>query len=1237
MEMVAVIRTIVCLVSLLLVFSSGAHAQEDALLFYLSGDGDGNGFTADYANGQGIPSYLSDYTIIEDGAVGNAFSAPHTESKLMSYLAPGNIYAERGTIAFFWRARDPLTELPFKLFYVSFCEHSSLDMTWLRIDYNGENGFNGLVTDLNMGRARASYTPSSAPAPDQWSHIAFSWDENYGVRLHVDGKLVAEDRKKMTLNAGLGLFQPHGRFSTPGTVTSNCGLVRGGDMDEIHIYGVMLSDREIQTLASGTSAVKAAPLVRSVSDPTYRDEWYFRYGFDTAMPPYLDGTVHSVRKVEVLEARDQKKWSWRANNGLRESTWPDAYNRSRIPGRMDYFVEPDWYCYSTSGKELNMSIPDEPWNHIEMTGAAYGEAIYQPFDSEHQIFREESLFRRPQGRERTFHHFQDTYTGGRIRYVNDVIETAIGEFNVYNVQHTVEPKGVTTMSYSIDTSADITRYPCVEPLATYVSRRYPPDERRMAVALPDRAPRSQAVERDTDGLPVLHVFIPCEFADEVTTEVGAYGGFMYTWDNMYGGLDGIAIDIPALDLEPVRDGLIPLSIQIKDPLWPNRFMMDFSFSVRPGEPKTLWFDLRDRVLPKESFYLVIAGGSPDFTADAFDGTDIRLVFKERADAIPEHEADRFAQVRDHYAANLSETFPRRRKLEYYERFRRDMDSIFSVNPDNEVARYYWTRYHRYQNTPTFTQPEAPAGVPLWAYRQIHILKEWRYFLNWWIDNRQIENGELGGGLSDDGDFTNCFPALALMSVDTEKITRSLSLLMDSYYTNGMFHNGLNSIMTDALHTSEEGTNVQSELMRLKYGDPKTMERMLESAARYPELVRVNDAGHRHFVTRMFSSTLIVEDPAYSWTSSMSYSILYPGITLVEYNGLPLTKQLLFDVGDGYLAHLKTDENGNQVIPREINFITDEGRYDSRSTFAPLFVVLNHWDKDGPYLDHLGGASSNAGASRTIDKQSLAASYGRTIKANEQAMYLGTEGFPWDDGPYISYGGIDSHRLGGPPVNRGHQFERHIVSWDFDKPDDAETLAILMPRPSATDFRVIACNIGRDTVSGTMTGWQVEPGTWDMTVGIDTNGDDVADTGITKSRVDFERSVATDVEFAPGVTTIIDMKLRKKGTAYWKRYDLGIGAYDITVSGSTVTATVHSLGSVASKASTIALVDADGGVIASAPIPALDAPVDFRPRTTDVRLTIPSGVDIQECSVCIDPDMDGLEITRLNNRVGLSTK
>src|SRR4030095_6290802 len=84
--------------------SSFAATPEPGLLFYLSGD---HGFTPDYAaGGDPAPNFLRDVKVISDGAKGPGFECANTQ--LMSYWAPGNIYAERGTLRFAWRSRDPV-------------------------------------------------------------------------------------------------------------------------------------------------------------------------------------------------------------------------------------------------------------------------------------------------------------------------------------------------------------------------------------------------------------------------------------------------------------------------------------------------------------------------------------------------------------------------------------------------------------------------------------------------------------------------------------------------------------------------------------------------------------------------------------------------------------------------------------------------------------------------------------------------------------------------------------------------------------------------------------------------------------------------------------------------------------------------------------------------------------------------------------------------------------------------
>src|SRR5215467_8769104 len=209
-----------------------ADAPERGLLFYLSGEHE---FVADYAaGGDPQPNFLRDVKIISDGARGRGFECANTQ--LMAYKAPGNIYAERGTLSFSWRSRYPVGPTAFPIFRVGYADHSSWDMVWLRVDYNGQGGFDAFVTDINLARIRVSYRLQHFPKPNEWVHLALAWDETRGIRFYVNGQLAAKQETSAVLYAGLDQFGPHSRIISPMQVQSAYNFIRGGDIDEIRIY-----------------------------------------------------------------------------------------------------------------------------------------------------------------------------------------------------------------------------------------------------------------------------------------------------------------------------------------------------------------------------------------------------------------------------------------------------------------------------------------------------------------------------------------------------------------------------------------------------------------------------------------------------------------------------------------------------------------------------------------------------------------------------------------------------------------------------------------------------------------------------------------------------------------------------------------------------------------------------------------------------------------------------------------
>lgn len=1236
-----------------------AQAAEPGLIFSLSGE---TGHTAEYAAGDSVPAYLRNIDIVPDGASGRGFRAADFE-QAFAFHAPGNMFAQRGTLAFFFRARYPYGKAPFKIFQASYCDHSSFDMVFLRIDYTGR-GFDAFVTDSNLGRVRVSFHPPALPSPDAWTHLALSWDETYGIRFYLNGKLAARRDTTGVFDAGLAFFGTHGYLVNPLSVSSGGSDIRSGDFDEFRVYDRMLAPDEIARLAKGMQAGTGPSFPRSISHARDRAEWFLRHGWSGpgGFPPTLDHASTMVRKIEIHDAYDLKQWMWKGCDGIRETTWPGVYNRSRLPGRKDYFILPDWNCYSVSGDSVSFTLPGEKWNHVEITGAAYGCATYRGPGT---LSGDEPVFTRPRDRERTVHRLSHERSGGVITFRNDTRESPIGEFMVYHVMPGTAPKGSTERVFTV-TGAEPPDTDAFRPLVNYIRSRHLPDERAVTSAIPEGTPLPPAYPR-ARSLPLVHIIVPYEYRDD--------SGTTARLPDPNTGLDGVEITLPPLGTGQTGAKPIALNIQVRDPLWPNRALIDFSCSVKPRTARTLWLDSRDRILPAgESIYIRIAASDGSFNAATLRGMRVRLVFKPSIEATPEHIADRFTQVRDNYGF-IIESRPTDRKLGLYDRFYREVTDLLRVAPDHIPGLYYRAHGVPGAKWPPFTQSVPPAGVPLWAYRQVEYLRLAGEVILWWIDHRQIPSGEFGGGLSDDSDMTHSWPIPALMGVEPDRITDSLSRELDAIYANGMLTDGLNTALLDALHTTEEGTNVQAQLMHLAYGDPKLVERMMESARGFERVTAVNAAGHRHFRSSYFSATMIVDEDPWLWTVEQTFRLLHPGLSLVEFNGHPRAKALLLEMADGLLAHREKGPDGGYSTPGTIHFRTDEDKPSSFGAADHLFWGAWRWTGDRKYLDPLmdlgtgmlprlnANALDMLGLRDTLGKETaasatpsgesdfaryaawlmtgdtsyLAGYYEDQIRVRSQQMYLNTEGHVWTDRLSLNLEELQRSRLGGVARRaKSYIYPGHAVSWRFREPSRYSDAAILIPFATPDSLRIVAWNLSDRPVTAIMTAWDVNPGMWMMRGGIDRDENGIPDKTPAESAIRLERTEPVELMFAPHVQTVFEFALRKRGTPYWNRPDLGIGPYDIHREGNILRVRVHSLGSVDAPPVTVALVDGADTIISKTSTPRLEAPLDYRPRTAEVELTIPVGAKMEGYSVAIDPGRSLEEITRMNNRVALDS-
>lgn len=1271
----ALLTSAAALLGLALSGTLNAQTASDGRLFHAPLD---TGYAADEAGGEARPLFVDNVALTPDGARGAAVRA--ADSQILAWGAPGNLYAQRGTLSFFWRSHQPIGRREFVIFRVGYPEHTSWDMTFLRLDWNG-HGFDAFVTDANLARVRVSFD-APAPAAEAWTHFAVAWDETRGLTLYVDGKPAAKRETTAVLDNGLFAFGPHSRLISGYQVQSAYDYQRGGDIDELSTFDHMLGDAEVAALAAHQHPAGPGAPVRDMTEARWRDEWNLRYGFNRSddPPPYLAAEATAISVVRPTDARDLRQRSWKGDDGQRETTWPGVFNRSRLAGRHDYFVLPDWNVYEVGGKALTLTLPGRRWNRIEIQGAADG--TLTRIDGPAEV----PLGARPRGQERTTLQLDRPQTGGVVRFDNRVQETPIREIAFYDLRTGEAPVGSASLEYVVRPDACID-YPTLDELNGYIAGRHVADERSTVAALPAGAPVKPRDAARRPSMPLVHVLIPADFRAVRTGNAPAR--FDYGWANMRDGLDGLELLLPALNVAPTSGGLIPLNIRIKDPIWPDRDLLDINVSVKPGEARTLWLDIRDRLLPNDrSLYLQIASASPDFDAAALDGARIRLVFKPREEAMAEHVADREEQVRGNLAHFVEEQ-PNNRLLPVYERFDRDITDLLRVDPDNAVGRIYWNEQNSDQPYPAFVQTTPAPGVPLWAHRQIEDLKLVEHFVNWWIDHRQIENGEFGGGLSDDSDLVNQWPPLALMGSNPDKIRASLNEVLAAVYRSGMITNGLNTIRADELHSYEEGINTVAQSAVLDWGSPRAIERLMATARRYRDLTAVNTAGHRHFVSNSFAHDDMWSEGPWARQKGNNFLMFHPGILLVQWNGSQAARDVIVETLDGFLQH-GAPTQGGVSLPAQIDWPSDREigvsgpggnpsgaglggaasafwaawRWTGDETYlSPLLTgaprnlvglgpdvmsVLGRRDSWGPAfvaqasepdpyrLSNTGGPGSALNMARfaawqtTGDKAYLETLYSAEIQSGTQRMSMMTDGELWTDRVQMPAEMLQRARLGGVGARRGQTFPGNVISWRFGGDDSADSVAILVSEATQSRIRILVFNVEDHPVSATLVGGDVTPGRWSVRQGVDSDGDDRADAPQTGTET-FEQGIGLPLTLAPKQTTVLEFDLVEAGTPMSARPDVGLDPEDVRLSGRSAEVRVHSLGGVDAPAGTVVIEDASGVELGRAPFASLSAPADLQPRTQSVLVRLdrtPSG------PVFVRLLLDGApqEITAANNRV-----
>jgi hypothetical protein len=204
------------------------------------------------------------------------------------------------------------------------------------------------------------------------------------------------------------------------------------------------------------------------------------------------------------------------------------------------------------------------------------------------------------------------------------------------------------------------------------------------------------------------------------------------------------------------------------------------------------------------------------------------------------------------SGNISNVPEVRKK--YLEESKRLMKIAAGRFPQNELAKNYLGTYKPWDEIVTYN-----SKAPAWANHQRMILEKLTWLIHWWIDNRQISDGQFGGGWGDDVEiWRNWMPVL--FAFEDEKTKKSKEKLFNGLYRLSRMQKGYTTIMTDVEHTSEEYSDPLFCMLNMQPENPVWEQRTLKVMDFIENIwTGVNERGNLQFKSTWFNVERVYPD------------------------------------------------------------------------------------------------------------------------------------------------------------------------------------------------------------------------------------------------------------------------------------------------------------------------------------------------------------------------------------------
>jgi hypothetical protein len=743
-----------------------------------------------------------------------------------------------------------------------------------------------------------------------------------------------------------------------------------------------------------------------------------------------------------------------------------------------------------------------------------------------------------------------------------------------------------------------------------------------------------------------------------------------------------------------RGSVSPFTVVVHDPINPRVELMRTDLVLLDSEQMQCALDFPDQVLPAGTrlwISLTFPGGA------TLRDVAVTLYRMPRERAVPEALAYRKLQMRGLFSA-LSEQRPwtrwgRRSSVdEWLDRVGNfapylrelmtaietckslsgtvDIQGVPSARDD--LVRQYDEWFHRSHQRPSPMEPEIDSvpGAPEWAVvaRQAWLIA--RTVPEWWLEHRLVPTGEFGGRVGDDTDMYQNFLDFPMMedgefAQKLKDAARSLMMLAEQT----TLEQGLNLRTMDPLHAYEEGPNQESLMLLWDYGDPVAYERCLTASRSLQSLTVLTSRGHRHFKSQDCGAEDLRIDRATDVDGHAHPLMLHPAFEAAWYSGNPTILKFLKEWADGWLEHTKPGEYATSVevaTERVVDttqrplyggygglgsamlfmyWLTDDARY--------LEPFMDVWRKGSdntsphnllPEMFHRGALESLGNESLqqlmqgrgiaewlvTGDKEPLVDALKDSISELQRfpAMYTTSE--PFTDRIFLN--GITQPAIAytGGYATRNKFIHTHAVSWEGYGTDFATLVKLARP----DRLTALLYNFDSEPLEGSMRVWTLQPGSYQLRLGVDGDNDDTFDVNPEPRSVTLQRADRIPITLPPKQILVLELIQTEAHPALFPRPDLAISAREIRIQGDTLVVPVHNIGSADAPATEIVVKDDNGQILAREQVPPLAAPLDLIPKIHTLPMPLPKLDPGTILHIELDAAKQVREIYEGNNAVAL---